>query len=174
MDGRLGNSHRWPRHRLVPPNAGRSSAEAGLALVEVVIAVGLLVTLAAGVMQLFVMSASALVRARHRTSALILAVEKLEQIRAVALAEGVADLVGRAGSHTEYLDAEGGTVDARLGGVPPGGRYERVWLVDRPVGANGVVRIQVQVAPTRPLGSTVLGVAAPPDGARLTTLLWTP
>jgi hypothetical protein len=120
------------------------------------------------------MSASALVRARHRTSALILAVEKLEQIRAVALAEGVADLVGRAGSHTEYLDAEGGTVDARLGGVPPGGRYERVWLVDRPVGANGVVRIQVQVAPTRPLGSTVLGVAAPPDGARLTTLLWTP
>ena len=174
MDGRLRNSHRWPRHGLVPPNAGRSSAEAGLALVEVVIAVGLLVTLAAGVMQLFVMSASALVRARHRTSALILAVEKFEQIRAVALAEGVADLVGRAGPQTEYLDAEGGTVDARLGGVPPGGRYERVWLVDRPVGANGVVRVQVQVAPTRPLGSTVLGVAPAPDGARLTTLLWTP
>ena len=60
------------------------------------------------------------------------------------------------------------------GEFPRGGRYERVWLVDRPVGANGVVRIQVQVAPTRPLGSTVLGVAAPPDGARLTTLLWTP
>ena len=121
MNGRLMNSHRWPRHRLVLPNAGRSSAEAGLALVEVIIAVGLLVTLAAGVMQLFVMSASALVRARHRTSALILAVEKLEQMRAVALAEGVTDLVGRAGPQTEYLDAEGGTVDARLGGVSPGG-----------------------------------------------------
>jgi len=64
-----------------------SSSEAGLALMEVVISVGLLVTLAAGLVQLFAMSAQSMVRARHRTSALILAVEKLEQIRAAVLTQ---------------------------------------------------------------------------------------
>ena len=54
---------------------------------EVVISVGLLVTLAAGLVQLFAMSAQSMVRARHRTAALILAVEKLEQIRAAVLTQ---------------------------------------------------------------------------------------
>ena len=53
-----------------------------MGLIEVVIAVGLLVTLAAGVVHLFAMSARSMVRARHRTSSLLLAVDKLEQLRA--------------------------------------------------------------------------------------------
>lgn len=174
MDGRVRTSHRWQRKRPVPLAAGSSSADAGLALVEVLIAVGLLVTLAAGVMQLFAMSASALIRARHRTSALILAVEKLEQLRAAVLAGGVVDLLGPAGPQTEYLNGDGGTIGARIGGVPPGARYERVWLVNRAVGANGLIRVQVQVAPTRPTGPTALGVTVSPDGVRLVILLWAP
>jgi hypothetical protein len=142
-------------------------------LVEVVIAAGLLVTLAAGVVQLFAMSARALAGARHRTSALILTVGKLEELRAAVLGGGADDLPGLAGPQTEYLNAEGGAIDGRLGGIPPGARYERVWRIDRPFGAHDVVRVQVHVAPTRPVSSTVLGTAAP-DGARLATLLWTP
>lgn len=145
-----------------------------MALVELVIAVGLLVTLAAGVMQLFAMSASALVRARHRTSALILAVEKIERLRASVLAGGMADLLAAVGPQTEYLNAEGGTVDAPVGGIPPGARYARVWRVDRPVGASGVVRVRIQVAPTRAFGAAVPEGTASPHGARLVTLLWTP
>jgi hypothetical protein len=105
---------------------------------------------------------------------LILSVAKLEQLRAVVLSEGAVGLAGFAGPQTERLDPQGQLVDARLGGIPVGARYERIWLVDRLVGAHDVVRLQVQVAPVRPSGVTVLGAAAPPDGARLMTLLWAP
>ncbi len=162
------------RRQPVPPAACASSVEDGLALIEVLISVGLLVTLAAGVVQLFAMSAQSLVRARHRTSALILAVEKLEQVRAAALTEGAAGLAGPAGPQTEYLGPEGRLVGGQVGAVPAGSRYERVWLVDQPIGASSVVRVQVHVAPIRPLGAVVLGAAPPPDGARLVTLVWTP
>ena len=60
-----------------------------MGLIEVVIAVGLLVTLAAGVVHLFAMSARAMVRARHRTSSLLFAVDKLEQLRAGVQTRGV-------------------------------------------------------------------------------------
>jgi len=160
--------------RPVSPNARASSAEAGLALMEVVISVGLLVTLAAGLVQLFAMSAQSMVRARHRTSALILAVEKLEQIRAAAVTQGAVGLAGPAGSQTEYLDPQGRLVGSHVGAVPTGSRHERVWLVDQPFGTFGVVRVQVVVAPIQAGVAVVPDAAAPPDGARVTTLVWSP
>lgn len=135
---------------------------------------GLLVTLAAGVMTLFAMSASALLRVRHRTSALILAVEKLEQLRAVALTEGVADLVGQAGPQTEYLDAEGGTVDPRLGGIPSGGAL-RAGLARRPTGRRERRRPGSDPGGADPsVGLDGPRCCAGTRWPRLTTLLWTP
>ncbi len=77
-----------------------------MGLVEVVIAVGLLVTLAAGVVHLFAMSARSVVRARHRISSLMLAVDQVERLRAGVLAPGtvISPLEAR-GEQTEYLDA---------------------------------------------------------------------
>ncbi len=152
---------------------GHPGSHSGLALVEVVIAVGLLVTLTAGVAQLYALSAGALLQARHRTSAVILAIGKLEELRAVVRSEGTAGLAGFAAPHTERLDPQGQLLDSRLGAMP-GARYDRVWLIDRPAGVRDVVRIQVQVAPVRPSGGRGLGAAAPPDGARVATLVWTP
>jgi len=140
----------------------------------VVISVGLLVTLAAGLVQLFAMSAQSMVRARHRTAALILAVEKLEQIRAAALTQGAVGLAGPTGPQTEYLDPQGRLVGSHVGAGPTGSRYERVWLVDQPPGTFGVLRVQVLVAPIRARVAVAPDAAAPPDGARVMTLVWAP
>lgn len=156
------------------PRTGHARSASGLALIEVVIALGLLVTLASGLAQLFAMSAGGLVKAGNRTSALILAVAKVEQLRAVVLSEGAVGLAGYAGPQTEHLDRQGQLVGPRLAALSVVARYERVWLVERLVGVGDLVRLQVQVAPARPSGVTVLDAGVPPDGARVVTLLWAP
>ena len=132
---------------------------------EVVIAVGLLVTLAAGVAHLFALSARSMVRARHRTSSLVLAVDKLEQVRA-----GVRGLPApeTQGARTEHLDAAGRPPGG--GGAPPSGSlYVREWSVSALPGLDGVLVVRVTVAPVRPGGDGFPGVA--PDGAGLATLV---
>ncbi len=140
-----------------------------MGLIEVVIAVGLLVTLAAGVVHLFAMSARAMVRARHRTSSLLLAVDKLEQLRAgVRTPRTAMGPLETRGAQIEYLDIDG-RVTGR-GRTPSGSMYARVWSVGALPGSNGVLVMWVTVAPIRPgAGSRDLAVA--PDGARLVTLL---
>ena len=142
-----------------------------MGLIEVVIAVGLLVTLAAGVVHLFAMSARSIVRARHRTSSLLLAVDKLEQLRAgVRTPRTARGPLETRGVQIEYLD-----IDGRLNGrgrtpPPSGSMYTRVWSVGALPGSNGVLVMRVTVAPIRPgAGGRDLTVA--PDGARLVTLL---
>lgn len=61
-------------------------APAGLALTEVLVAVGLLVTFAAGVMPLFVTTRGALEEARAATISLVLARSKLDQLRSLTWA----------------------------------------------------------------------------------------
>ena len=146
-----------------------------MGLVEVVIAVGLLVTLAAGVVHLFAMSARSMVRARHRTSSLMLAVDKLEQLRAGVRTPGTA--VGpleTRGDQTEYLDGDGRPMGR--GRTPPSGSlYMRVWSVGRVPGRDGVLVARVTVAPVRPRGdSGGRDPAVAPDSARLVTLLPAP
>ena len=141
-----------------------------MGLIEVVIAVGLLVTLAAGVVHLFAMSARAMVRARHRTSSLLLAVDKLEQLRGgVRTPRTARGPLETRGAQIEYLD-----IDGRLTGrgrtPPSGSMYTRVWSVGALPGSNGVLVMWVTVAPIRP-GAGGPDLAAAPDGARLVTLL---
>ena len=144
----------------------------GTGLVEVVIAVGLLVTLAAGVVHLFAMSVRSMVRARHRTSSLMLAVDKLEQLRAGVRTPGsaVSPLETR-GDQTDHLDSAGRPIGR--GRTPPAGSlYTRVWSVGRVPGLDGVLVVRVTVAPIRPRGGGGWsGPAVAPDGARLVTLL---
>ena len=148
-------------------------SQGGLGLVEVVIAVGLLVTLAAGVVHLFALSARSMVRARHRTSSLVLAVDKLEQLRAgVRIRTAVSRLLETEGERTEYLDAVGHPVGR--GRTPPSGSmYVRVWSVSRLPGLDGVRVVRVTVTPARPGGDGPAPAVAP-DGARLATLLRMP
>ncbi len=141
-----------------------------MGLVEVVIAVGLLVTLATGVVHLFAMSARSVVRARHRTSALILAADKIEQLRAGVQTPGTAaGPLETRGEQTEYLD-----IDGRLQGrgrtPPSGSMYARVWSVGALPGSNDVLVVWVAVAPIR-AGAGGRASAVAPDGARLVTLL---
>ena len=146
----------------------------GMGLIEVVIAVGLLVTLAAGVVHLFAMSARAMVRARHRTSSLLFAVDKLEQLRAGVQTPGTA--VGpleTRGAQIEYLDING-RLSGRGRTPPSGSMFVRVWSVGALPGSNAVLLVRVTVAPIRPgAGAAGRNLAAAPDGARLVTLLRT-
>lgn len=70
--------------------AGRHGAVlrscAGFTLIEVVVALGLLVTVSIGVAQLFAMSIRAAAAAREQTSSTILAAAKLEQLRSLTWA----------------------------------------------------------------------------------------
>ena len=153
----------------------RRDTRVGIGLIEVVIAVGLLVTLAAGVVQVYAMSARAVVLARHRTSSLMLAVDKVEQLRAGVRTPGTATgPLEMRGEQTEYLD-----IDGRLHGrgrTPPSGSlYARVWSVAALPGSSGVLVVRVTVAPIRPgADGGGLHATAPPDGARLVTLVRVP
>ena len=138
----------------------------GMGLVEVVIAVGLFVTLAAGVAQLFVMSARSLVGARHRTSSLILTVDTLERLRASAPPAGT--------ERTEYLDRDGRVLGSGL--QPPAGTmFVRRWSVGSKPGLAGALVATVSVAPLRPgdggFGGGGAALGSMRDGARLVTLL---
>ena len=142
----------------------------GIGLIEVVIAVGLLVTLAAGVVHLFAMSARSMVRVRHRTSSLLLAVDKIEQLRAGVRTPSTArGPLETRGAQIEYLD-----IDGRLSGrgrTPSSGSlFERVWSVGALPGSSGVLVVWVTVAPIRP-GAGGRDLAVAPDGARLVMLL---
>ncbi len=115
-----------------PDGGGRPSRDSrsGMGLVEVVIAVGLLVTLAAGVVHLFAMSARSIARARHRTSSLMLAVDKLEQLRAGVRTPGTATgPLETRGEQTEYLDTAGRLVGR--GRPSPAGIDVRARVVGR-------------------------------------------
>ena len=143
-------------------------------LVEVIIAVGLLVTLAAGVVHLFAMSARSMVRARHRTSSLMLAVDQIERLRAGVRTPGTAiGPLETRGEQTEYLDT-GGRLIGRGRTPPSGSLYTRVWSVGSLPGLNGVLVVRVTVAPTRPGDGGGRDRAVAPDGARLVTLLPAP
>ena len=142
----------------------------GIGLIEVVIAVGLLVTLAAGVVQLFAMSARSMVRARHRTSSLLLAVDKIDQLRAgVRTPRTAVGPRATRGDQIEYLDIEG-RLNGRGRTPPSGSMYARAWSVGALPESNGVLVLWVAVAPIRS-GDAGADPALAPDSARLVTLL---
>lgn len=66
-------------------------AHAGFSLVEAALALGLLVTMAAGVAHLVGLATRAVSQAHHDTAMVVLAVDKLEQLRSLAWQFDVAD-----------------------------------------------------------------------------------
>jgi type II secretory pathway pseudopilin PulG len=158
------------------PRTGRGTAshrgsQRGLALIEVVIAVGLLVTLAAGVVYLFVQSARSMVQTRHRTSALMLAVAKLEQVRSDLISWPATSAPPSTPRSTERLDRDGRPAGTGLGpGSDP--LYTRAWSVTRLSARPRVWLVRVTVAPIRGGGGVpVEDPAAAPDSVGLVTLV---
>ena len=120
--------------------ADRAGSARGIGLVEVVAAAGLFAALAAGVAHLFAMSARSLVLARHRTSSLVLAVDKIEQLRAGG---GPWGAPVAAGTQIEFLSA-GGRPPGSGGAPPSGGVYRRVTSV-RASARPGTLIVEVRV-----------------------------
>lgn len=107
------------------------------------VAAVLFAALTTGVAQMFAMSARSLVSVRQRTSALMLAVDKIEQLRAGGGPWGAP--TGAAAEETEFL-AAGGEVLGRGGGsAPPGAVYRRSASVRRRAAQPGVLIVEVRV-----------------------------
>ena len=125
--------------------AARAGSARGAGLVEVVVAAGLFAALAAGVAHLFAMSARSLVLARHRTSSLMLAVDRIEQLRAGGGPWGAPLAAGTA--QTEFLGAGGRPHGS--GGAPPSGVYRRVTSVRASAARLGTLIVEVRVVAGR-------------------------
>lgn len=151
-----------------------ANREAGFSIVEVVVAILLLMTVALGVAQLFAVGTQANWRAKNQTSTAILAAQKMEQLKALTWSfdtEGLPvsdvstrlDLPMPAGGGTglnpspanslaadtagyvDYLDVHG----AYLGTDPtPAAAYCRRWAVQPlPLNPNNTLIFQVRVIP---------------------------
>lgn len=162
-----------PPRRFGGPRAGRRAARTGSArgigLVEVVVAAGLFAALAAGVAHLFTMSARSLVLARHRTSSLVLAVDKIEQLRAGGGPWGAPVAAGTV--QTEFLSAGGGPPGP--GGAPSGGVYRRVTSVRASAARPGTLIVEVRVV-AGPGGDGAAALEPAPHEVVLVTLLPAP
>ena len=140
------DNQRGRHRRFGGPRAARAGSARGIGLVEVVVAAGLFAALAAGVAHLFAMSARSLVLARHRTSSLVLAVDKMEQLRAGGGPWGAPPAAGTA--QTEFLSA-GGRLPGSDGAPPSGGVYRRVTSVRASAARPGTLIVEVRVVAGR-------------------------
>lgn len=130
------------------PDASEPADHAGFGLIEVVVAAGVLVTGLAAVLHLFVIAAGATSAARDATYAAVLALQKVEELRAAPFPAP--------GGATEYLDARGALVAPGDGVL-----YERRWSAE-PLAAQPADTMVVTVHVSR------RGVAG--RGVRLVTL----
>ena len=148
----------------------RAGAERGDGLVEVLVAATLFAALTTGVAQLFAMSARSLVSARQRTSALMLAVDRIEQLRAGGDPWGAP--TGAAPDETEFLGAAGEVV-GRGGGPPAGTVYRRSSSVRPRAAQPGVLTVEVRVGFGPGIDARVFRGASPHEVV-VTTLLPAP
>ena len=108
----------------------------GFSLIEVVIATGILVTGVAAVLHLFVVASRATVDARDATYATVLALQKIEALRAAPFPEP--------GEAADYLDARGALVADAAGDAV----YERRWTVE-PLPAQPAETVVIAVRVSR-------------------------
>ena len=169
MDDQRGRPRRFGGSR-AGRRAARAGSARGIGLVEVVVAAGLFAALAAGVAHLFAMSARSLVLARHRTSSLVLAVDKIEQLRAGGGPWGASVAAGTL--QIEFLGAGGGLSGG--GGAPPsGGVYRRVTSVRASAARPGTLVVEVRVVAGRG-GDDAASLEPAPHEVVLVTLLPVP
>lgn len=111
----------------------------GFSLVEVLVATGVLATGLLTLAQLLAMAYAANVAARQATSAMALAVQKIEEIRANPVAAALGSI--------EYADERGALVGTG-GGAPARAVYVRRWSAEaRAVGSSALLLVQVRVDP---------------------------
>ena len=171
MDNRPGRPRRIGGSRAGGGTARDRSAR-GVGLVEALVAAALFAALAAGVAHVFAMSARALVQARHRTSSLMLAVDKVEQLRAGGGPWGAPPAAGVA--RTELLSTEGRSLGG--GGAPPSGAvYRRSTSVRRSAARPGTLIVEVRVVAGPGGGGGAFPAPAPaPNEVVVVTLLPAP
>jgi Tfp pilus assembly protein PilV len=126
--------------RLTTNTIEREPLEGGFSLIEVLVAAGLLVGSLAALAFVFVFATRANADAQYATYATVLAMQKMEELRAASVPIQVVDAV-------DYADM-GGTV---LTGQsdPPQAVYERRWTVETLLTAPDALVIAVTVGLVR-------------------------
>jgi type II secretory pathway pseudopilin PulG len=152
----------------------RQFGSEGFSLVEVLVATGLLITSVMSLAQLFVLATRANAAAGEMTEATILAVQKVEELRAAPLP----NLLGS--QSIDYVDSRG----ERLGSATSNGRraYARRWWIESPAAGTEAVAVTVVVSRYRrgdgdlsdsgglPGAGTVPGETGPQEIVRVVTL----
>jgi Tfp pilus assembly protein PilV len=136
----------------------------GFSLVEVLIAVGILVTAAAAIPHLFAAATRANAEAGAVTWATTLAAQKIEELRSRPVLEAVA------GESVDFIDQRGGRI---VGPDPTSAAYTRRWWVEAvPSASAQTFAVAVAVSRYREGDDLVAHEAvAHRDAARLVTLL---
>jgi prepilin-type N-terminal cleavage/methylation domain-containing protein len=151
----------------------------GFSLIEVLVAMTIVVVAVAGLAQSVGVAARANRTARSTTIAVLLASQKMEQLRALAWSidpagAAISDpalglsppgtLTANTGGYCEFLDAAGNTLAAGLL-PPPGTIYTRRWSID-PLPSNPYNTLVLQVIVTR----SPSGAPRSPDDVRLASV----
>jgi type II secretory pathway pseudopilin PulG len=136
----------------------------GFSLIETVVAAGIVAGAVAALAQMFALSIALNVAARNGSAAMMLAAQKMEQLRGlipgVDLNEG-GTLDSSGAGFADYLDNAGNLLGAD-GSAPPGTVYVRRWSVAGMLSKPDLLVIRVRV--TKP------GPEPMPDAASLITL----
>jgi type II secretory pathway pseudopilin PulG len=138
--------------------------ERGFSLIETVVAAGIVAGAFAALAQMFALSIAHNNSARNGSAAMVLAGQKVEQLRGltwgVDLYEGGA-LGSSLAGFADYVDQAGNILGAG-GTMPPGTVYLRRWSVAAMPSKPGLLVLQVMV--TKPMAASAV------DAARLITL----
>jgi Tfp pilus assembly protein PilV len=125
--------------RLMANTTEREPCEGGFSLIEVLVAAGLLVGSLAALAFVFVFATRANADAQYATYATVLAMQKMEELRAASVPQ-VVDAV-------DYADMRGTVLSGQSD--PPQAVYERRWTVEPLVTAPDALVIVVTVALAR-------------------------
>jgi type II secretory pathway pseudopilin PulG len=138
--------------------------ERGFSLIETIVAAGIVAGAFAALAQMFALSSAKNTAARNGSSAMVLAGQKMEQLRGLVwgidLDEG-GDLGASAPGFADYADQAGNLLSSG-GGIPAGTVYVRRWSVTAMPSKSDVLILQVLVTRFPP--------ASAADAARLITL----
>jgi prepilin-type N-terminal cleavage/methylation domain-containing protein len=126
----------------------RARHAAGFTLIEVLIAIGIFVTMAIGVAQIIALSIEATRAGREHTSAVILAGAKLEELRDQFVSPS-GTLASSVPPYVDYLDETGSVVGS--GADPPGNAvFVRRWsIVPLPADPARMLAVSVLVTTVR-------------------------
>ena len=135
---------------MIASKIGGAVKTAGFSLLEVVIAAAVVMAATASLAPLFVVSADAARNAKAASVAVLLAGQKMEQLRSLGPSSLDPAPSGTLSTDTpgyvDYLDAAGAPLGAALATPPAGATYIRRWSIDPlPGSASDAIVLQVWV-----------------------------